>query len=215
MTIVNITGGTLEQALIEINKAIDGMRSYGVKTETLTNRSKVAKMVWSNGSATWSVGRPDTAVKCKCIEGEDLSKEAERVNVPYCKEEDHDQAWKEKGPAWEKIFKKTGYVEGQAKKTRPNVPCICTTVVNPVQCVDANEFIVTGLTRKVLQEMVPVLQQLPLYGGSFESRGRGEFNLSGIEIPPGLKKAWVESELGGVPLDIQSQIALDRKYEEN
>lgn len=194
-------GDTLEQAISNINKEIDGRRSYGVRAESLPSRKLPKKLCWSNGSAEWWPSHPDIMIKCKCETGVNISDDLAVVNKPWCIErEDTATGFNKRAAAYDNIR--------QAK-------CVCTKVPHETQCLDANEILVTGLSIVVLKEMAPILNQLPLYSGSFEARSRGEFKLSGIEIPPGLKKAWIESELGGIPLDIQSQIAIEEKMEEN
>lgn len=197
-------GDSLEQAISNINKEIDGRRAYGVRVESLPSRKLPKKLHWLNGPAEWWPSNPDMMTKCKCEAGVNISDDLAIINKPWCIE-------REEGVDTAARFNKRAAAYDNIRQAK----CVCTRVPHETQCLDANEILVTGLSMAVLREMAPVLNQLPLYSGSFEARSRGEFKLSGIGIPPGLKKAWIESELGGIPLDIQSQIAIEGKMEEN
>jgi len=80
---------------------------------------------------------------------------------------------------------------------------------------DANEIVARGIGSKRLKGLVDNLDDLPLYSGSTEARGRGIFGLKGKEIPPGIKGAMLESEAAGQLLDVQTQLALEEKFREN
>ena len=78
---------------------------------------------------------------------------------------------------------------------------------------DANYIFVPSAAVRDLRALAEeeALDPLPLYRGSHEARGRGEFSLKGIEIPPPIKAG----RNLGLPTDIQTERALDEKYLEN
>lgn len=154
-------GDTLGEVVEKINHEIDNRRSYGRREEDLPSTNQVSGLYWSNNSRTWLVGMPPTYT-WECPEEKIPKKkyaEGEKVNQSHVRGI----------PMYE--------IKGCKRKT------------SRVQNLDANEIVVVGIKREILNSITPFLEVLPLYGGSFESRARGEFSLKGIEMPPGIASA--------------------------
>lgn len=193
---------TLVQALEEINRKIDSRRSYGVRREELPTTYKAQKLVWSNAGARWYVAPVQDEIRC--ADSEEISRLVDQGNIIQrtC---DYSMANMDKGI---EAMRRLRELEKEGKTK-------CRFVPSKTQCLDANEVAVIGVPKRLLESIAPMLNDLPLYAGSFEVRERGVFSLRGIEIPPPLKEAWLRSMVTGEPLDIQSQIAIERKIQED
>ena len=193
---------TLEETLDKINREIESRRSYGTRVEELTTTKKATTLNWSNGNASWYAGRIQEEVKCsaKLPEIQSLANFWADLANAYPKECKFDIENMSKSRGALREMEDKGTIE-------------CRHLPSKAQCLDANQIVVVGVPRKVLDSIASLLDQLPLYSGSFEARERGEFSLKGVEIPPGLKAAWAQSMITGKPLDVQSEIALSEKFE--
>ena len=165
---------TLGQALEKIQKEIDSRRTYGVRREELPTTKQVTSCIWSNASAGWYCGRAQTRVICP-----NASKEVQEIL--RARNERFDKCWvprtQEEFNAEVALSDKQGEV---IKREKPQ----CKEVVSRVQCLDANELVITGMNRRQVQALAPLFNALPLYSGSFEAKAQGEFGLLGIEVPP-------------------------------
>ena len=165
---------TLRQALEKIEKEINNRRTYGVRREELPTTKQVTACIWSNANAAWFCGRPQTGRVCP-----NASREIQEILRGY--DERRNKCWSPRTQVELDEMLKRGDEEGKVfEREKPD----CHEVVSKVQCLDANEIVITGMERRQVQALAPLFNQLPLYAGSFEARGRGKFGLLGIEIPP-------------------------------
>ena len=202
MPIIINKDDTLDRALEKINQEIESRRSYGVRREELPTTKKAHKLVWSNARAGWYVAPVQDEIKC--ADSEEINRLVDQSNIIQrtC---DYSMA----------NMNKITEVMSRLRELEKEGKTKCRFVPSKTQCLDANEVAVIGVPKRVLESIVPLLNDLPLYAGSFEARERGVFSLRGIEIPPPLKEAWLKSMVTGEPLDIQSQIAIERKIQED
>jgi len=178
MAVVIKAEDTLETALEKINSEIDSRRTYGVRREVLPTTRKATRCMWSNANAQWFCGLPETKRVCPTA-SEELKRElaeiqARRYQCRYPRTEDE----------WKAFTQESDRLGEKFRRERPK----CRDVVSEVQCLDANEIAIVGMTREKVRELAPLFAELPLYSGSFEARTRGVFALRGIEIPPGIAK---------------------------
>lgn len=202
MPVVIDKGDIFEQALEKINSEIDSRRSYGVRREELPSIRKSHKLVWSNARASWYVAPVQDEIRC--TDSEEINRLVGQGNIIQ-KTCDYSTANMDKSI---EAMKRLRELEKESKTA-------CRFVPSRTQCLDANEVVVIGVPKRLLESILPLLNELPLYRGSFEARERGVFSLRGISIPPPLKEAWLRSMVTGQPLDIQSQIAIGEKIEED
>lgn len=197
MTAIIEAGDTLDAALDKINREIRSRRSYGVRIENLPTTRKANRIAWSNGSASWYVQNPDKEIRCKspsseiqqmvnvCNHIENLSREEARVLLEAIQRTERDP----EGAAWDVCWKLMDKVKtGEAD---------CKWVPSKRQKLDANEIAVVGLNRSTLDILTRMMEDLPLYSGSFEAKQRNVYSLRGIEVPPAMKN---------IPLDQLSPI---------
>lgn len=173
---------TLVEALKKINDEIDKRRHYGIRREELPTTKKVTRCMWSNASASWFCGMPETRTVCPSASEAIQEILTERV-------EERNRCWTPGGEKeWYDFVERSRKAGDIFEKEKPK----CREVVSKVQCPDANEIIITGLDRKTAQKIAPLFNELPLYKGSFEARTRGEFKLLGIEVPPPIANIPIE-----------------------
>jgi len=174
MTVEISKDDTLVEALKKINDEIDRRRTYGVRREELPTIKKVTRCMWSNASASWFCGHPETRSVCPSA--------SETIRKILAKRaEERDRCWHPRDEKeWEAFLERSREAGEAFEKEKPK----CREVVSKVQCPDANEIVITGLDHKTIQKIAPLFNELPLYRGSFEAKTRGEFRLLGVEIPP-------------------------------
>lgn len=178
MAIVIKPEDTIETAMEKINQEIDSRRAYGVRREELPSTRKVTRCMWSNASATWVCGMPETKRVCPRA-SEELKRElaeiqAKRYQCQYPRTEEE----------WKTFTEESDRLGQKFRREQPK----CHDVVSEVQCLDANEITIVGMEREKAKELAPLFAKLPLYTGSFEARTKGVFSLLGIEIPPGIAR---------------------------
>lgn len=186
MPVIIKPSDTLDDVVAKINREIDSRRSYGIRRECIpegVSLKHVYGLMWSNGGCRWNVTHPPTWIP-KCKDGSREFRDALDELVDYitsCKYmvEDY-RNYQERRDRFQRLKEKEG-VECRATKSR-------------CQCLDANEILVVGARRRLLEALANgrVLKTLPFYHGSFEARQRGDFCLIGIEIPPPLRKIPVD-----------------------
>ncbi len=202
MPVVINKDDTLDRALGKINQEIESRRSYGVRREELPTTKKAHKLVWSNARAGWYVAPVQDEIRC--ADSKEIKTLVDQGNIIQrtC---DYSMANMNK---IDEVMSRLRELEKEGKTK-------CRFVPSKTQCLDANEVAVVGVPKRLLESIATVLNDLPLYAGSFEARERGVFSLRGIAIPPPLKEAWLKSMVTGEPLDIQSQLAIERKIQED
>lgn len=178
MTTVIKPEDTLETAMEKINQEIDSRRTYGIRREELPTTRKVTRCMWSNASAAWVCGLPETRRVCPTASEELKHELAEIQDKRYT-------CWYPKTESeWRTFSEESERVSEKFRREKPK----CREVVSKVQCLDANEIAIVGMEREKIKELAPLFAKLPLYSGSFEARTRGVFTLKGVEIPPGIAK---------------------------
>lgn len=175
---------TFESAVGKIDREIDSRRSYGVRREELTTIKAASVLSWSNGSAEWWAGGPQTETRCK---GSDVL--LELVEAAWNLHNDCSSDWG-------RMMDVGGKLRDQIQAEKAE----CKQVTSEVQCLDANQIAVVGVPRSKLTSMAKFLNPLPLYAGSFEARERGIFSFRGIEVPPPIAQ---------MPLDALDKQAID------
>lgn len=178
MAIVIKPEDTIETTLEKINQEIDSRRNYGVRREELPSTRKVTRCIWSNGTASWMCGLPDTRRVCPGASAEfkreltDIQAKQDSCRFPRGEEE------------WNQFQKESREFSEKYDREKPS----CRQIVSRVQCLDANEIVIVGMNREKARDLAPLFAELPLYSGSFEARMGGKFTLKGIEIPPAIAR---------------------------
>lgn len=170
---VNPTDDLL-MAAEKINTEIRKRKTYGLRSEEVESASRVHKLVWSNASRAWYVAPPSRELHCRNASKELLDVVEKINNLRGSCQEYGDVMLR----YWDLM-----------RQEKPS----CTRKISRQQCLDANEILVSGVRKDVLEILAGVLlEPLPLYRGSYESRERGEFSLRGIQVPPAIAKRSVQ-----------------------
>lgn len=170
---------TLAEAVAKINREIDRRRTYGLRSETSPTTHRMAILSWSNGAKRWFAGQPGRWPSCPGA-SQELQRLIEQEYECDSTCRPHDECSQIHERRWQRM-----------EAERPD----CRYLPRPRQCLDANEVLVVGLDLELLRALTDIpglLADLPLYAGSTEARMRGEFRLTGIEVPPAIRNAPVE-----------------------
>lgn len=183
---------TLEEAFRKINAEIDGLRSYGIRREELPSTRKAVRCFWSNGSSEWYCGKAGGRTVCPSGSKElkDAYKKYESLRETCSPQDTSDE-----------IMEEVRLISTLMDAERVE----CHSATAKVQCLDANELVIVGMSVAKAQALQPVFNNLPLYSGSFEAKLRGDFSLLGIEIPPPIRQTRLDD------LDAQTIRALVEK----